>query len=46
LSAKAKGATIVKIKAGVYQTLFHPAVVYPVVEGAKVCREFGPWSLY
>lgn len=43
--AKAKGATIVNQGGGAfYQTLFHPAVVYPVVEGMKLYREeqFGP----
>lgn len=43
--AKAKGAVIVNEGGGAFcQTLFHPAVVYPVAEGMKLYREeqFGP----
>jgi aldehyde dehydrogenase (NAD+) len=43
--AKAKGARIVNEGGGEFcQTLFHPAVVYPVREGMKLYREeqFGP----
>lgn len=43
--ARAKGASVVNEGGGVYcQTLFYPAVVYPVREGMKLYREeqFGP----
>lgn len=43
--AKAKGARIVNDGGGTFcQTLFYPAVVYPVTEGMKLYREeqFGP----
>ena len=43
--AKAKGARVVNEGGGVFcQTLFYPAVVYPVQEGMKLYREeqFGP----
>lgn len=43
--AKAKGARIVNEGGGTFcQTLFYPAVVYPVTEGMKLYREeqFGP----
>ncbi|GAA4345615.1 NADP-dependent glyceraldehyde-3-phosphate dehydrogenase [Variovorax defluvii] len=43
--ARAKGARIVNEGGGAFsQTLFHPAVVYPVAEGMKLYREeqFGP----
>jgi len=43
--ARAKGARVVNEGGGVYcQTLFYPAVVYPVREGMKLYREeqFGP----
>lgn len=43
--ARAKGARIINVGGGEFcQTLFHPAVVYPVSEGMKLYREeqFGP----
>jgi glyceraldehyde-3-phosphate dehydrogenase (NADP+) len=43
--ARAKGARVVNAGGGAYcQTLFYPAVVYPVREGMKLYREeqFGP----